>query len=267
MASRNSNEPPAIMLTTTTSQPQTTTSTTTYTINNRRPRDTTQNPVYLTRPMSAAEETEPFPALTPSQTPHTPNLHQSTSNDYFTQTPARYQVNPRSIGIKRLNSSDSITGRNRAGSGSLRRRAQTGPREMQQSDNATAGLAGLPGHYEIGTAPPSGGMGTIREDEEVRNTRSVPHRESVGEEGETTIGRSGSRRLRRASNAARSVLSKFSDDTEEYPNNRGRPGTTNNYEGDVVDYLDVLGETSFRPRRKPFTDLSRSRSFDIDYAH
>lgn len=106
-------------------------------------------------------------------------------------------------------------------------------------ENATASLAGLPGHYEVG-APPAAAMGTIREDEEANHHQSRP---SVEEDHDNTLGRSTSTRLRRASNAARSILSKFSDDQDDQQS-RGRPrsGTGNNYESDVVDYLDVLGE-------------------------
>lgn len=118
-----------------------------------------------------------------------------------------------------------------------RRRTNTGPKE-QPSENATAGLAGLPGHYEIGAQP--GGMDTIREGETEQHGQN---RLSVDSAGENTIGRSGSTRLRRASNAARSILSKLSDDPEEDRLRRGRSqtGRGNQYESDVVDYLDVLG--------------------------
>lgn len=242
----NRYEPPEITLTTTTSQPQTTTTTASYTIaNNRRPRSNAPNSINLSRAATPNNETEPFPTLTPAQTPYTPNLTQSATQDYFAPTPTRYQVNPRSIGIRRLPSSENTTGRNRAGCGSLRRRANTGPKDLEalqqtqsHPENATAGLAGLPGHYEVGAAP-AGNMGTIREDEEAHHGQSRP---SVEEDTENRVGRSGSTRLRRASNAARSILSKFSDDQDEQQSRgRARTGTGNEYESDVVDYLDVLG--------------------------
>lgn len=229
---------PNITLTTTTSAPVTQTTTTTYTIGGRRGRNvqTPSTPAHddnhLPVPDSNDDGVEPFPTL-PSPSPMTP---QRTTGDYFSQPPARFQYTPRSIGLRRLPSGTDVvqTGRSRAGSGLTRRRTNTGPRE-EQHDNATAGLAGLPGHYEIGTAP---GMEPIVEGEQAHHGQ---HRQSADSEGR--VGRSGSTRLRRASNAARSVLSKLSDDPDDNSRRgRAQTGTGQNYESDVVDYLDVLGK-------------------------
>lgn len=247
--------PPAITVTNSTTAPVTTT--TTYTIGGRRNRGGTNSTAnsgnHSLRPTSPNSQndndtTEPFPALTPGPvtaspaTPATPGLSQQRTNDYFANTPLRYQVQTRPISIRRLPSSSDVQQgqstslRSRAGSGLTRRRTNTGPKDPP-AENATAGLAGLPGHYEIGAQP--GGMDTIRE--------GVPEdhgaRASVDSEGENRVGRSGSTRLRRASNAARSVLSKLSDDPEEDNLRKGRSqtGRGNQYESDVVDYLDVLG--------------------------
>lgn len=266
----NRYETPDITLTTTTSHPQTTTTTTSYTIGNRRPRSNAPSSINLSRAPTPNNESEPFPALSPAQTPYTPNLSHAITQDYFAQPPARYQVNPRSIGIRRLPSSENTTGRNRAGSGSLRRRGNTGPQDpqpLQQTqshpENATASLAGLPGHYEVGAAP-SGGMGTIREDEEANHGQSRP---SVEEDNENRVGRSGSTRLRRASNAARSILSKFSDDQDDQQSRgRARTGTGNNYESDVVDYLDVLGQFENRSSQQP-TNYGRPRGLNSDHPY
>lgn len=101
-------------------------------------------------------------------------------------------------------------------------------------NNPVSGLAGLPGHYEIGTAGGvgPGGMEPIEEGKEVHHGQQ---RDSL--DATNRVGRSGSTRLRRASNAARSVLSKLSDD----PHDDARARNANEYESDVVDYLDVLG--------------------------
>lgn len=232
---------PDITLTTTTSAPVTQTTTTTYTIGGRRNRNTpaatttsTDNS-HLHLPEPDNDGVEPFPAL-PSPTTPAGLTPQQTTGDYFSQPPARFQYNPRAIGLKRLPSGNDVVqgGRSRGNSGLTRRRTNTGPRN-DTSDNATAGLAGLPGHYEIGAAP--GGMERIVEGEQAHHGQN---RQSVDSEGR--VGRSGSTRLRRASNAARSVLSKLSDDPEE-GSRRGRAqtGDGRNYESDVVDYLDVLG--------------------------
>ncbi|KAK5941045.1 hypothetical protein PMZ80_006322 [Knufia obscura] len=175
----------------------------------------------------------------------TPGPGSNRNSDYFTPTPLQYQVRTRPIGIRRLPSSTDVEStdmqRTRSNSGLRRRRTNTGPRD-QPSDNPTAGLAALPGHYEIGNPTP---MGTIREGQEAHhgenpNQGKKPHRESMGSEG--GIGRSGSTRLRGVSNVARSVLSKMSDDPDEGNLRRGRAQTGNgrDYESDVVDYLDVL---------------------------
>lgn len=68
----------------------------------------------------------------------------------------------------------------------------------------------------------------------------APNRTSL--DSDSRVGRSAGQRLRRASNAARSVLSKLSDDPDEAKLGRGRAqtGTGRDYESDVVDYLDVL---------------------------
>ena len=101
----------------------------------------------------------------------------------------------------------------------------------QPSDNATAGLASLPGHYEVGNPGP---MGTIVEGQEAQPGDLQPPGQAQA---------SGTTRLRRASNAARSILSKLSDDPEESSmRGRSQTGYGRNYESDVVDYLDVLGK-------------------------
>ncbi|KAK5106054.1 hypothetical protein LTS08_000170 [Lithohypha guttulata] len=229
--------PPAITLND--SSPITHTTTTTYTIGGRRSRSpaTATTASNNLRPVTPNNDnsTEPFPALTPG--PTTPGLSQQRSNDYFTQTPMQYQVRTRPISIRRLPSATDVqqTSRSRAGSGTTRRRNNTAPSRPELNENATAGLAGLPGHYEVG---PTGGMDTIREGEEVHHGRN---RTSV-DSADSQVGRSGSKRMRRASNAARSILSKLSDDPEEDKLRQGRPHSRNKheYESDVVDYLDVL---------------------------
>ena len=234
----SNNQPPAITLSTTTTAPITTT--TAYTIANRRSRNTNNN----LRPITPTndEGSEPFPNL-PTPTPVLPTVTQIQSSpgrqEYFSQPPLQYQVRTRPIGIKRLPSSSDVTGddltRTRSGGGLTRRRTNTGPRD-HPSESATAGLAGLPGHYEVG-APT--GMETIGEDQIAQHGQVQP---PTPEPTGARVGRSGSRRLRRASNAARSIISKLSDDTEE---DRLRAGRSQNgwgpdYESDVVDYLDVL---------------------------
>lgn len=248
-------EPPPITLTTTTTAPTVQTATT-YTIGNRRSRGNSNpnrpNNGNLQLPQQN-DNTEPFPAL---QYPSAP-LRQTRSNntDYFAQPSLQYQAGTRPIGIRRLPSGTDTahSGSDREKNGiSLRRRAHTGPssRPQSQSDNAFADLAALPSHYEVGLP---GGMGTIVEGQEAHhgqqnvdlnsNQAQAQHGGLFDSEA-AGVGRSGSRRLRAASNAAKSVFSKMSDDTEE-PNLRsGRAQGRNNgnYESDVVDYLDVLGK-------------------------
>ena len=261
MASNNQ-EPPAITLTTTTSAPVTQT----YTINGRRSRNTDApiNTTYNTRPASRPPSTpknetlEPFPTMTPGLS------QQRTNEDYFPPTPLEYQVRTRPIGIRRLPSSNQVqqqSNRPRSGSGLglTRRRTNTGPRREEHIEsNATAGLAGLPGHYEVGQ--PGAGMDTIQEGQVAQHGEP---RNSV-ESTENRVGRSGSTRLRRASNAARSVLSKLSDDPDEDGLRRNRAGTGNgrDYESDVVDYLDVLGKVSPRTTRE-MTDLFQTRKYRL----
>lgn len=239
--------PPEITLTTTTSAPVTQTTTSTYTIGGRRNRPipsantntttTDNNHRRPVTPNTPSNDVEPFPAL-PSPTPA---LEPTRSADYFSQPPVQYQVRTRPIGIKRLPSASNVeqssSARPRSGSGLTRRRTNTGPgrQQQQQQDNATASLAALPGHYEIG-AP--GGMEPIVEGQEAHHGQNL----NTGDGIEGRVGRSGSTRLRRASNAARSVLSKLSDDPEEDRDRLRRTGgNRHEYESDVVDYLDVLG--------------------------
>jgi len=195
-------------------------------------------------------------APTPTPAFMTPGTQSNrNSNDYFAQTPLQYQVRQRPIGIRRLPSSNDVQAtdlqRQRSKEGLRRRRTNTGPKEPQP-DNATASLAGLPGHYDVGNPGP---MGTIMEGQEAHHGESQgqdqdshPHRKSVG--SEPGVGRSSSKRLRRASDAAKSAFSKMSDDPEEGNLKKGLPQSgyarpqgrsSRNYESDVVDYLDVLG--------------------------
>lgn len=236
-------DPPAISLTTTTSRPVTHTTTTTYTIGGgagggRRSRNANRDSAasdeaHLRAPTPNNEAPEPFPAMSPM--PTTGSLQQTRSRgDYFSQPPMQYQIRSRPIGIRRLPSSTDVeqTGSSRPHSGSLtRRRTNTAPSQRLPPESATAGLAGLPGHYDLA---PHAGMETIGEGQEVHHGQN---RDSDG------VGRSGSTRLRRLSNAAstaaRSITSKLSDDPEEGYRSRRN---TREYENDVVDYLDVLGK-------------------------
>lgn len=244
-------EPPEIRLTTTTSQPITHSTANTYTIGGRRHRNRdsqASDEAYLRAPTPSNDAPEPFPGL---PTP-TPDLHTTRSNqDYFSQPPLQYQVRARPIGIRRLPSSSDVeqSGSQRPHSGSLtRRRTNTAPSQRPPPEAATAGLAGLPGHYDISN---QGGMETIGEDTEAHHGQP---RDSTDE----GVGRSGSTRLRRVSNAAstaaRSIASKLSDDPENEKTRSRR--STRNYESDVVDYLDVLGKIA------PST-ISRSRYADF----
>lgn len=250
-------EPPAITLTTTTSPPTTQTTTTSYTIGGRRNRNTsaasntnTNNNHQNIRPTTPIDDgaLEPFPTAPTSMEPSTPGSNANRNSDYFAQTPLQYQVRQRPIGIRRLPSSTDVQSsdiqRQRSNSGLRRRRTNTAPSEHPQPPEiATAGLAGLPGHYEVGNP---GAMGTIVEGQEAHHGEDHDRhhdRQSVDSDGR--VGRSGSTRLRRATTAARSILSKLSDDPEEDNLRTGRPqtGSGRNYESDVVDYLDVLGRS------------------------
>lgn len=236
----NNREPPALVLTTTTSAPTTQTTTTVTTIGGRRNRapntlnsSTTPvspnhlNPATAAHPTSPSNEVEPFPTLA---SPSPAALEPSRTADYFAPpSPSpQFASNPRPIGIRRIPSynAEQTSSRPRSGSGLTRRRTNTGP---SSRDNPLAGLAALPGHYELGT---SGGMEPIQEGRAVHHGQQ---RESI-DSGDGPQ-RSGSTRMRRASNAARSMLSKLSDD----PHEDERLRHANEYEGDVVDYLDVLG--------------------------
>lgn len=235
-------EPPEITLTTAATPPITQTTTTTYTIGARRARNTTTSTQSTNnnslRPTTPNNDTEPFPSLPPS----TPNSPANRNSDYFAQPPLQYQVRTRPISIRRLPSSSDVqeasSGRPRSGSGLTRRRTNTGPSREQPSDNATAGLSALPGHYEVG-AP--GGMEPIVEGQEAHHGQPGLSVDNDDQQG-ARAGRSGSTRLRRASNAARSMISKLSDDPEEdrLRRGRGQTGYGHEYESDVVDYLDVL---------------------------
>lgn len=233
-------DPPGITLTTTTSNPVTHSTTTTYTIGGRRNRNTNRDSqasdeTHLRAITPTNEAPEPFPALSPIPTG---DLSQIRSHgDYFSQPPAQYQIRNRPINIRRLPSSNDVEQTRARGTSNLtRRRTNTAPSQRQPPESATAGLAGLPGHYDLA---PHAGMETIGEDQEVhhgtqRDSTEVP-------------GRSGSTRLRRISNAAstaaKSITSKLSDDPEEERLRSRR--NTRDYEGDVVDYLDVLGRVIF----------------------
>lgn len=118
-----------------------------------------------------------------------------------------------------------------------RRRTNTGPSRDHPPESATAGLAALPGHYEVGSPA---GMERIVEGQEAQHGQDQPP--SSPEPTGTRVSRSGSKRLRRASNAARSIISKLSDDPDEDKLRTGRSlnGYGPDYESDVVDYLDVL---------------------------
>ena len=242
-------EPPAITLTSTTTPPVTHTTTTSYTIGGRRNRNT--NAASTTNNLSPVSQTEddggalePFPSVPTSYETATPGINSNRNSDYFTQPPLQYQVRQRPIGIRRLPSSADTTSteiqRQRSNSGLRRRRTNTGPKEPP-SDNATAGLAGLPGHYEVGNPGP---MGTIVEGQESQHGPPQTPGQNPDQDQTQSPQTGGSTRLRRASNAARSILSKLSDDPEE-ASRRGRSqtGYGRNYESDVVDYLDVLGKS------------------------
>lgn len=240
-------EPSAITIET---PPVTHTTTTTYTMGGRRYRNNnaanTNNHLAPTTSREDAGGLEPFPSA--------PSFMETPSNrggDYFTPTPLQYQVRQRPIGIRRLTSSNDVQQpdlqRQRSNSALKRRRTNTGPRD-HELDDATASLAGLPGHYEIGSPANAGAMGTIDEDYEAHHGETprqgrgqTSRRQSAGSEG--GVGRSGSKRLHRMSDAARSVLSKTSNDPDEDNLRRPRAHTAQgrDYESDVVDYLDVLG--------------------------
>lgn len=233
MANRDT-EPPSIYLTTTTSRPMSQSVSHTYTIGGRRNRNRdshASDETHLRATTPTQEVPEPFPAL-PSPTPTPFDLRPVRSNqDYFSQPPSHYQIRSRPIGIRRLPSHDAEqTGSQRAHANSnlTRRRTNTGPSQRPPPESATAGLAGLPAHYDVGN---NQGMETIGEDSEAHHGR---RRESTG----------GSTRLRRLSNAAsttaRSIVSKLSDDPAEDKVRSRR--NTRDYEDDIVDYLDVLGE-------------------------
>lgn len=246
MANRD-REPPGITLTTTTSRPQTTTHT--YTIGGRRNRNRdshASDETHLRATTPTYETPEPFPAL-PEPTPDlrttrsnqdyfsqaTPVSRARTHQDYFSQPPQHYQIRSRPIGIRRLPSANTVeqTGSKRPHDDSTltRRRTNTGPSQRPPPEAATSSLAGLPGHYDVGNN--NVGMETIGEDQEAHHGQ---HRDSTG----------GSTKLRRLSNAAsttaRSIVSKLSDDPAE---DKLRRRNTRDYEGDIVDYLDVLGES------------------------
>lgn len=249
---------PGIHMTTTTSHPVTHTTTSTYTIGGRRNRHANRDSAasdeaYLAAPTPTYDIPEPFPALSPAPT----NLQSTRTNDYFSQPPLQYQIRSRPIGIRRLPSSNDVdqTSSRPHGGSLTRRRTNTAPSQRQPPENATAGLAALPGHYDIGAQP---GMETIGEDQEAHHGQ--PRNSTEG------VGRSGSTRLRRLSNAAstaaKSITSRLSDDTEEQKMRSRR--NTRDYESDVVDYLDVLGK-SF-PSRFTSSNLSRSRSLNPDHS-
>lgn len=248
---------PGITLTTTTSRPVTHTTTNTYVTGGRRNRSTNRDSAasdeaHLRAPTPTNDAPEPFPALSPLPTNN--NLQQTRSQDYFSQRPLQYQIRSRPIGIRRLPSANDVeqTGSRPHGNSLTRRRTNTGPSQRQQ-ENATAGLAALPGHYDL-TSP---GMETITENQEANHGQQ---RDSVD------VGRSGSTKLRRLSNAAstaaRSITSKLSDDPDESRRSRRN---TRDYEGDVVDYLDVLGKSVILRTVASADNFSRPRGFNFDH--
>lgn len=245
-------EPPDITLTATSSHPATQTTSRTHPTGGRRIRNINHAAANANNNLrgSTNDAVEPFPSLSSPTPPlnrtRTQDYLSSRTSDYFPHTPLQNQVRQRPIGIRRLQSSSDIqptstaADRPNSGFGLTKRRANTGPKKPR---DATADFAALPGHYDIGQ-PPSGSaaMRTITEGEAMHHGQRQK-RGSMDTQGSAGVGRSASTRLRRASNATKSFISKMSDDQpkEDLRKTRTR-GRSGNYESDVVDYLDVLGE-------------------------
>lgn len=168
---------------------------------------------------------EPFPALSPG--PTSPNAPPSTTQDYFSHPPATYRLNPRSIGLRRLESADAVPRlvQTKSNTGPLRRRrGDTAP----SRDRDTASRS-----REDNTLDPS------RAAEQTNMDTIVESHDGGNESG--PVRRAG-RRLRAISDTTRSAMSRMSDERS-----RSRQ-QTDHYEDSVVDYLDVLGTRLTVPR-------------------
>jgi len=202
---------------------------------------------------------EPFPSLSHQtlDAPSSSDLNHS-YNPYGPPIQYGANVNRRPLNVRRTPSAISIV-------------------RPQNRDDRVDSSSGSTERLHSNSAPPRSGLtvpgpSAQLSRQQTRNSTLEPVQEDARKSSNTTentaegppLARSGTltKRLRRASDASRSVISNISS---EGPQERAAP--THEYETEVVDLLDVLGMCPTRKRQETTLTSYRSGSIYINHPH